>query len=341
MRFFWISVTTVVLGAAWARGDSPLPIWNIKERLALEEAGYFPGAVLLTHVALPDAPEISKLEPLNVEAPRPEEIINDFLVVPLIDTKFLPAYFAERPKKFLIDPQNLLSSSEQKTCLELLDQHASDSFVNLYVYVIGGDQEIPSDIRSEELIERFFSEGKYAMVVYYYMGAPQRSVLNMSPLMMDRLTLPEQRRALESSVLQALEKTNSFEQLDKFLEQISIRIYWMERVLTGEPIVTNAPPVRAPVEKAKKQPSERLLLMQEIAQRVGLPVGILTLAFLVGAIAARWFRSRARYRFPEFEVESRLGGSHAAGIGAVISFASASVPPASQRDQMPDYMRRA
>ncbi|RYD41508.1 MAG: hypothetical protein EOP85_12590 [Verrucomicrobiaceae bacterium] len=30
-----------------------------------------------------------------------------------------------------------------------------------------------------------------------------------------------------------------------------------------------------------------------------------------------------------------------AGVGAVISFASASLPPASQRDQVPDYLRRA
>jgi hypothetical protein len=54
-----------------------------------------------------------------------------------------------------------------------------------------------------------------------------------------------------------------------------------------------------------------------------------------------WLQRRARYRFPDFEVEPRLGGAHAAGVGAVISFASASVPPASQRDQVPDYLRRA
>jgi hypothetical protein len=54
-----------------------------------------------------------------------------------------------------------------------------------------------------------------------------------------------------------------------------------------------------------------------------------------------WLKRRARHRFPEFEVEPRLGGAHAAGVGAVISFASAAVTPASQRDQMPDYLRRA
>jgi hypothetical protein len=62
---------------------------------------------------------------------------------------------------------------------------------------------------------------------------------------------------------------------------------------------------------------------------------------LVALAMAAWMKRRARYRFPDFEVEPRLGGAHAAGVGAVISFASAAVPPASQRDQMPDYLRRA
>ncbi len=31
-------------------------------------------------------------------------------------------------------------------------------------------------------MERFFSEGRPAAVVYYYMGAPQRSVLYLSPI---------------------------------------------------------------------------------------------------------------------------------------------------------------
>ena len=52
-------------------------------------------------------------------------------------------------------------------------------------------------------------------------------------------------------------------------------------------------------------------------------------------------RRRARYRFPEFEVEPRLGGPHAAGVGAVISFGRAAPSPAFQREQMPEYLRRA
>lgn len=54
-----------------------------------------------------------------------------------------------------------------------------------------------------------------------------------------------------------------------------------------------------------------------------------------------WMKFIRKNRFPEFEVEPRLGASHAAGIGAVISFSSTAVPPARQRAQLPDYVRRA
>lgn len=74
------------------------------------------------------------------------------------------------------------------------------------------------------------------------------------------------------------------------------------------------------------------------------PVGVVTFFVSVGLLALgsalMWWRSKARLRFPEFDVEPRLGGSHAAGIGAVISFGSPAIPPAMQRNQLPCHLRR-
>jgi hypothetical protein len=86
---------------------------------------------------------------------------------------------------------------------------------------------------------------------------------------------------------------------------------------------------------------EKLQPLIEVANPYIVPAGTAGGILLAGLIMSAWMKRRARYHFPEFEVEPRLGGSHAAGVGAVISFASASVPPASQRDQVPDYLRRA
>ena len=81
--------------------------------------------------------------------------------------------------------------------------------------------------------------------------------------------------------------------------------------------------------------------MIERAQHFALPAGLAAGGLLATLVVMASLKRRTRYQFPDFEVEPRLGGAHAAGVGAVISFASASVPPASQRDQVPDYLRRA
>ena len=128
------------------------------------------------------------------------------------------------------------------------------------------------------------------------------------------------------------------------LVQMSIRIYWMERMIAGEPAAGDVlPPAKPATAKAGQaaEKSAKFLWLLELALRFSIPAAVLLGAFATAFGFSRWLRFRARYRFPEFEVEPRLGGAHAAGVGAVISFASAALPPASQRDQVPDYLRRA
>ena len=145
-------------------------------------------------------------------------------------------------------------------------------------------------------------------------------------------------------MMQAFERTKPAEQFEKFLVQMSIRIYWMERMLAGEPatgeMLPSASPVSASGEKVAVK-SAKFLWLQALALQAAVPAALLLGVLMTAFGCNHWLRLRARYRFPEFEVEPRLGGAHAAGVGAVISFASAAVPPASQRDQVPDYLRRA
>lgn len=324
---------TLLAAGTIAANEPLLPAWTGTGRADLEAAGWIPGALLLTDEFLPDE---QQPESLKMELPKPEDIAGDSAPSTEVAEEFLPAYFAERPKSFLIDPQNLLSGPDHRDRLGFLNYHASDSSIDLFVYVIGGGQDIPSEVREEETIERFFAEGRPAAIVYYYLGAPQRSVVYLSPSLTDAVSAAEQHRALESSIMQAFEKVDASGQFEKFLVQMSIRIYWMERMISGEPAAP-LPPVALP----KIAPAEKFLWLRQLAVRYGLPGASLAATFLTLFGLHHWLGLRARYRFPEFEVEPRLGGAHAAGVGAVISFTSAALPPASQRDQVPDYLRRA
>ena len=145
-------------------------------------------------------------------------------------------------------------------------------------------------------------------------------------------------------MMQAFSKLDPASQIESFLVQMSIRLYWMERMIGGGPELEGATTASTPLRPRKSAKKSHLAeIVQpwiEGAKPLAVRAAVLAGCLLAGIIATWVFRRRARYRFPEFDVEPRLGGAHAAGVGAVISFASANVPPASQKDQVPDYLRR-
>jgi hypothetical protein len=327
------TVFFLTTAAALAAPEPGLPGWDDGGRPEHEVAG---GTLLAGDDQAADEPGLNLLEPAA------GEITGDEVLEEIIPEAHWPAYFGRRPEKFLIDPQNLLSPVESRERLAFLNYHAGDSAIDLFVYVIGGGQAIPGEVRQEEMMERLFSGGRPSVVVLYFRGEPQRAMMHLSPSLTDVVSAAEQRRALESSVMQALKETEPARQFETFLVQMSIRLYWMERMLGGD-APDKQPAAAAPLAKAPEESGLREFLRPQLdeAARHVVPASSAAGALFLGFALRFWLKRRARHQFPDFEVEPRLGGAHAAGVGAVISFASATVPPASQRDLMPDYLRRA
>lgn len=326
-----------VLGAglAGAVAEPPMPSWRAEDRKAMESGELVPGLLLLSEETPPE-------EPGGDAVPSPEagEIGASEPVAPEVPEAYLNAYFGERPTGFLVDPQGLLGTKDARDRESFLSYHAGDSEVDLFVYLFDGHQSIPAEVREEELVERFFAEGKPAVVVYYYLGAPQKSDIRVSPRLSEAVSSAEQRRALISSVEEALEKPDALAQFEAFCVQLSIRIYWMERAAG---LVKDAPAVPLPrVAKAaapeKSEDSPALLRAKQWGGLYGIPCAIVGGALLIAAGALSVARRRAKFHFPVFEVPPRLGGSHAAGIGAVISFGSTTQSPSAQRNEVPDYL---
>lgn len=330
--------------AALGLVEPPLPAWEDENREDMIEGGWIAGGSLLGFGPLPDE-EIAAETPLDDVGPAPDALTEEESDENIVSEEYLTEYFAEKPPGFLVDPQGLMPETERKDLEAFLDYHSGDASIDMFIYVFGGGQEIPSDVREEEVVERLYSVGRPAVVVYYYLGSPQRSTTYLSPIITDAVSAAEQRRALQSSVMRAFESTEPFEQLEAFLVQMSIRIYWMERMTEGTAIETmeeipGGAAARSFTRKAELDVVADTPLPPWVKISAGAAASAVGFLLFVWS-GFMWFRARARYVFPEFDVEPRLGGSHAAGIGAVISFSSSSVPPASQRAQVPDYMRRA
>ncbi|MES2997537.1 MAG: hypothetical protein V4733_12080 [Verrucomicrobiota bacterium] len=321
--------------------QAPLPKWPAEEKPAFQDDGWIAGAALLTA-----GPETEGTQPpahLVLAEPAAEEIVVA-ASPPEVPEEYWDVYFNQRPKNFLVDPQGVLHAKEFKDRLEFLNYHAGDSAIDLYVYVFPGDQVIPGEVGEEELMERFYNEGKPAVVVMHYHGAPERSKVWISPSLMGAVPLAERVRALESSVIQAFKHAGSAQQLDGFLVQLSIRVYWMERMLKGDVVPTleamSAMPGKKDTVNGESGLEEKFGPLLNIIASFGWPAGLALGLLAVGLLARRILRARATFRFPEIDVEPRLGGAHAAGVGAVISFANTAISPSSQRDQLPEYLRR-
>ncbi|MGJ8642194.1 MAG: hypothetical protein ACSHX9_02205 [Luteolibacter sp.] len=322
--------------------EPPLPLWEEGVREEMEEEGWSAGDTLLLFGPLAEEENVEEA-PLNVEEPTEAEIAEEEKDDDEVPEEYLTQYFADKPSTHVVDPQNLMDTRQQKDLEAFIDYHGNDSSIDMYVYVFGANQRIPSEVREEEVVERLYSVGKPAVIIYYYLGAPQRAALYLSPILTDAVSAAEQRRALDSSVMKAFVTSKVFDQLESFLVQMSIRIYWMERMIEGTADET----MEAIPEEVSNLPSG----INEDASEAEIEIpawmkmaGAVAVATCGGLMViwsfVMWWMSRLRFRFPEFEVEQRLGGNHAAGIGAVISFSSSAVPPARQRDQVPDYMRR-
>jgi len=342
-RLLWLALAAWLCGHLTARNTTPLPTWNEAERKAMEKSGWLAGGQILGGSPESDSQRDSADHPLDLGMPSAADLAADQTPASPVPEKFLTAYFDARPETFLTDPQGLLDAQSARDELTFLTAHAADSPIDLFIYVFAKDQEIPGEVRGEELSERCFATGRPAMIVYYFLGAPQRAVLYPSPSLPEVISATEQRQALQSAVTQAAEKAKPPEQLQAFTAQLASRIYRMEQLLHGIASQDDGAKVQARAAKQTKKSSplaERLARWRPLAEDFAIP-GLL-LASLLAAILGivGWRRWRAIYRFPELAVEPRLGGDHAAGVGAVISFASADLRPAAQRNQVAEYLRR-
>jgi hypothetical protein len=254
-----------------------------------------------------------------------------------VPQEHLEAYFSRRPTTFIVDPQSLLSGKDERERESFLQYHAGDAKVDLYIYLFEDSQAVPVEMNGGEMAAHFFSEGKPAVLIYYFLGAPQKAQLYVSPSLAVAVSTADQRRVLMSAVESALEKPEAAAQLQAFCVQLTIDIYWMESAagLVAERVTPGfSQRVKASESARKVSPLEQAA--KDLAERHGMLAGIVGGAILLLAIGWRIVRRRVRYRFPVIEVAPRLGGAHAAGIGAVISFGNTTQSPYAQRNDAGD-----
>lgn len=316
-----------------------LPSWSLEELESIRSGKLEIGTALF----IDDPGEIAYADlfeplPLASEAELEEEEDAPRVIEP----EFLAAYFGGRPAGYLVDPQGMLSAQEEKDRQGFLEYHAGDSEIDLYIYIFDKEQQVPPEGEIAITFKRLFSRGSgLTALVFYFMEAPERSLLVTSPEVGAAVPEIARKAALVHAKLQAQSKSEPASQLESFSAALAIRLYWMEQELRkarGEGRQMALSEVEPTVVDATDAPKPTATKDAKIL----FAFGTLSVASLLFGIWLAWLRRQRRksYLFPETEVHPLLAAPHAAGVGAVIHFANATLPPSVQKEQVPDYLRK-
>jgi hypothetical protein len=319
-----------------------LPVWSMtdSERVKKGEivAGqdFFGKQEDIQPGTLPETVESALPEP-EEEEPEPEENVTE------IPPEILKTYFeaiasdAEGAPVFLRDPQELLSQQERRDRESFLKYHSGESKVDMFVYLFDERQELPEEITIEAVYDDLYARRGPTALIFYHLGKPDRAQFFLGNDIRAVVSEDEQNRALRAAVQEAFEKSDMAYQLHNFLVELSIRLYWIQRELAG---VGKLKPSRGGRDVLEARVASTDDRPHGLSGRALLFVAMMTAVGLLGWLGYYCTERRVRYLFPEVETGALMGAPHAAGVGAVISFSSAQLPPSQQRDHVPDYLHK-
>lgn len=317
-----------------------LPSWTLEELERIRNGEIELGTALFKEdvggVSYKDLFEPLELPEEIPELPPEEEYPIE------IGEEFLATYFAGRPAGYLVDPQGMLSMQEQQDRLSFLEYHAGDSLIDLYIYLFDEKQVVPPEGEIKSIFRRHFSRGQgLSALVYYHVGDPSRSQMVMSPEVYSVIPSTAVKGALIYAKQQAQTKSEPASQLESFSTGLSIRLYWMEREVaeaTGKGHLLAESDDELVVVEADEEEIDYAARDSKVLAAFGvISLGVLTVGLW---LAYRKAQRKKTYLFPEVEVKPLLAAPHAAGVGAVIHFANATLPPSVQKEQVPDYLRK-
>lgn len=352
--FLCLLISTLTFGLCFSQdedGFEPipkegevLPILNEDMERDLEEGALVPGSSLLGRIAR-DLLFSGDDGPLQFE-PILEEVLEPVIEEEwptTIAENFHEAYFRQSPSGFLVDPQNLLTPQEKRDREGFFAYHAEDSSIDIYFYLFDARQQLPEEESPERVMSEQVQGLGPSLVVFYYLGMPERTQLVFSP-MLERIAKDgDKRNALVRAVEEALDRSEEVAQIESFSVQLSIRLYWMQKEL--ENLMKQQSSLMHPLSDEAPVIVEKLGLFEKLersalARKIFGGIVILSLAGGIGFFA-KWFADRKRiYVFPESEGSLLLQAPHAAGVGALIAYDSPSLPPSLQKDEVPDYLQR-
>ena len=273
---------------------------------------------------LPDAILGKVIHPPQHDAPTAPENLRE------CSPSFLAACRKVSAIDYVIDPVGHVPKAQREDLSHFLEFHAKDARVKAFLLVIGRDEKIPdaaqlADIASGALVQ------KDACLAVYPLGEPWRARLFVNGNVGQLTGLGELNAMADDCARDAAQTRDPLEQMHRFSVRLSIRLFWLERLLSPKQAMAESFPASGSAEEsvraatpaaphavAKARHSKRVE-WSSIALGVALSLACGGLTFAGLRISRRRNLNRV-WMLPEIEIPPRLGGAFSGGGGAMIHY---------------------
>jgi len=242
-----------------------------------------------------------------------------------VPAEFLAVCAQSLPREYLIDPEQLVPEIQNHDLMRLLEFHARDARIKLFVLMLDHDQKLPESAELEKIASGSLLQSDACLLVYP-LGEPWRTRLFVSRSIHNQISSGFLSETVQACLHESLQTSDVHDQLRRYTIHLSTRLFWLQKALgtapsqetgTGQALAEFAPASKAP---AMLSPAG----LMPPAVWSATSVLLLGLTSIAGRQWLRRIRLRRQHRIwmlAEPDTVPRLGGAFTGGGGAMVRYA--------------------
>ena len=242
-----------------------------------------------------------------------------------VPQEFLAACAQCLPREYLIDPEQLVPEIQNHDLMRLLEFHARDARIKLFVLMIGHDQRLPEGVELEKIASGSLLQSDACLLVYP-LGEPWRTRLFVSNSIHNQISTGFLSDTIQACLHESLQTSNVHDQLRRYTIHLSTRLFWLQKALGTEPSKVRGRG-QTLAEFTPQIKTVAVLSSADVVAMAGWTVAsvlLLGLFYLTGRRMLRRLRvhrQRRIWMLTEPETVPRLGGAFTGGGGGMIRYA--------------------
>lgn len=321
----------LAVSAASSQGQLSLPQWTAEEWERLQSEAPDLGGSLFPQTDYSPEQFVPEPDAVPEEVPKTPEAVSLEVTTDLPED-LVELYFPEKLEARVLDPQSLLTQARLDGVLNFMDYHFREARSAIHIMLLKPSQRIPGNLDLQAIHKEWFGDSLSVLVIYNF-GNPGMSRLIFGSEAETRVSEARRLHACFSAINEAVAVANAEDQLERFLTELSRRLYRIENIFhgTAPEHETDASPGVAAVPEITGGP---LISGKHFWFTIFSITGVL---MVTGSsiVALQKRAANKAFYFPERRRFSRLGCPCGGGNRLVVPFGKAKEPsPLGNRERL-------